>query len=77
MEDTGYEFIPQQIIFNKSDRAQKHVAARLGRAYNAPVISAQDKTNLPEVFGLLDKLVGKFVDEGEPDTASELQLHTA
>ncbi len=77
LEDTGYESIPQQIIFNKSDRAQKHIAARLGRAYSAPVISAQDKTNLPDVYELLDKMLSKYTDVERVESASELQLNTA
>lgn len=77
LEDTGYESIPQQIILNKSDRASAPVAARLGRIYNAPVISAQDKTNLPEVYELLDKLVSKYADDDQTESSAELQLHTA
>ena len=77
LEDTGYESIPQQIIFNKSDRASKANSLRLSRAYNAPVISAQDKTNLPEVYELLDKLVERHVSEDELESSTELQLNTA
>ena len=77
LEDTGYESIPQQIILNKSDKAPKSTAARLSRIFNAPVISAQDKTNLPEVYELLDKLIDKYVGENEIESSRDLQLNTA
>ncbi len=77
LEDTGYESIPQQIIFNKSDKASKAVSSRLARMYNAPVISAQDKSNLPEVYELLDDLIDKYNGENELESNAELQLNTA
>ena len=77
LEITENESIAQQIVFNKSDKASKVVLSRLGRAYNAPVISAQDKTNLPELYELLDKLLDKLVDPSPVEPSAELQLNTA
>ncbi len=77
LETTGYDSIPQQIILNKSDKASKSTSASLTRIYNAPVISAKDKTNLPEVYELLDKLVNRYVDNNELESSPELQLNTA
>jgi 50S ribosomal subunit-associated GTPase HflX len=77
LESTGYESLPQQIVFNKSDKTTKHVSARLGRIYDAPVISAQDKTNLPEVLNLLDRIVDKLLEPSPRESKVELQLNTA
>ncbi|MCZ6468691.1 MAG: GTPase HflX [Candidatus Dadabacteria bacterium] len=77
LESTGYESLPQQIVFNKSDKAIKHVSARLGRIYDAPVISAQDKTNLPEVLNLLDSILDKLLEPSSRESKVELQLNTA
>lgn len=77
IESTGYDSIPQQIIFNKSDKASKTIAARLGRAYNSPVISAQDKSNLPEVYELLDSELNKLLGDNIEETGVNLQLSTA
>ncbi|MCZ6638740.1 MAG: GTPase HflX, partial [Candidatus Dadabacteria bacterium] len=77
LESTGYESLPQQIVFNKSDKTIKHLSARLGRIYDAPVISAQDKTNLPEVLNLLDRIVDKLLEPSPRESKVELQLNTA
>ena len=77
LESTGYESLPQQIVFNKSDKTTKPVSARLGRIYDAPVISAQDKTNLPEVLNLLDRIVDKLLEPSPRESKVELQLNTA
>ena len=77
LESTGYESLPQQIVFNKSDKTTKHVSARLGRIYDAPVISAQDKTNLPEVLNLLDRILDKLLEPSPRESKVELQLNTA
>ncbi|MEE8298171.1 MAG: GTPase HflX [Thermodesulfobacteriota bacterium] len=77
LESTGYESLPQQIVFNKSDKTTKHLSARLGRIYDAPVISAQDKTNLPEVLNLLDRIVDKLLEPSPRESKVELQLNTA
>ncbi len=77
LESTGYESLPQQIVFNKSDKTTKHLSARLGRIYDAPVISAQDKTNLPEVLNLLDRILDKLLEPSPRESKVELQLNTA
>ena len=77
LESTGYESLPQQIVFNKSDKTTKHLSARLGRIYDAPVISAQDKTNLPEVLNLLDRIVDKLLEPSPRESKVGLQLNTA
>jgi GTP-binding protein HflX len=77
LESTGYESLPQQIVFNKSDKTTKHLSARLGRIYDAPVISAQDKTNLPEVLNLLDRILDKLLEPSPRKSKVELQLNTA
>lgn len=77
IESTGYDSIPQQIIFNKSDKASKAIASRLERAYNCPVISAHDKSDLPEVYDLLDKILDKLVDPKTKESSVELQLNIA
>jgi len=77
LESTGYESLPQQIVFNKSDKTIKHLSARLGRIYDAPVISAQDKTNLPEVLNLLDRILDKLLEQSPRESKVELQLNTA
>jgi len=74
---TGYESIPQQIVFNKADKATKPVAQRLQRIYNAPVISALDKTNLPLVLELLDSRLGILEEVGPEEPGVALQLNTA
>ena len=74
---TGYDSIPQQIVFNKADKATKPVAGRLRRIYNAPVISALDKTNLPIVLELLDKRLGVLDELGPEEAGVALQLNTA
>jgi len=76
LESTGYESLPQQIVFNKSDKTTKHLSARLGRIYDAPVISAQDKTNLPEVLNLLDRILDKLLEPSPRESKVELQLNT-
>jgi 50S ribosomal subunit-associated GTPase HflX len=77
LESTGYESLPQQIVFNKSDKTIKHLSARLGRIYDAPVISAQDKTNLPEVLNLLDRILDKLLEQSPRESKVEFQLNTA
>ena len=77
IESTGYDSIPQQIVFNKSDKAQKHIAARLERIYNGPVISALDKTNLPELLELIDRRVNNILELEPEDSRAALQLNTA
>ena len=77
LESTGHESIYQQIVFNKSDKASKSASARLARAYNAPVISAQDKTNLPEVLDIIDKTLDNLLDSSPTETNVALQLNTA
>jgi len=77
LESTGYESLPQQIVFNKSDKTTKHLSARLGRIYDAPVISAQDKTNLPEVLNLLDRILDELLEPSPRESKVELQLNTA
>ena len=77
IESTGYDSIPQQIVFNKLDKAQKHIAARLERRYNGPVITALDKTNLPELLELIDRKVNNIVELEPEDSRAALQLNTA
>jgi len=77
LESTGYDFIAQQIVFNKADKTTLPVSARLGRIYKTLVISAQDKTNLPEVLELLDTLLDKLVDPSPDESKIELQLNPA
>ena len=77
LESTGYESLPQQIVFNKSDKTTKHLSARLGRIYDAPVISAQDKTNLPEVLNLLDRILDELLEPSPRESKVKLQLNTA
>jgi len=75
LEATGYDSIPQQIVFNKSDKATLPVSTRLGRVYNAPVISALDKSNLGDVLELLDHLLDKLIDPRPGESKVELQLN--
>lgn len=77
LESTGYDQVPSQMIFNKSDKASPQVAQRLRVAYNAPVISAQDKANLPEVVELLENLLDDLVDPRPGESKIELQLNPA
>jgi len=77
LASTGYDHVPQQMVFNKSDKATLPVATRLGRAYNAPVISAQDRANLPDVIKLLENLLDDLVDPSPGESKIELQLNPA
>ncbi|MEM7009757.1 MAG: hypothetical protein AAF462_11550, partial [Thermodesulfobacteriota bacterium] len=77
LEATGYVKLPQQIVFNKSDKASIAISQRLTRMYNAPVISAYEKTNLTEVYQLLDSLLDKLYDSDLEQQNIELQLNTA
>jgi len=77
LASTGYDHVPQQMVFNKSDKTTLPVATRLGRAYNAPVISAQDRANLPDVIKLLENLLDDLVDPSPGESKIELQLNPA
>lgn len=77
IESTGYDSIPRRIIFNKSDRTSGPVSAKLQRAYNAPVISALNKSNLSEIYDLLDSELDKLLGSKIDDQTLELQLTTA
>ena len=77
LELTGYDHVPQQMVFNKSDKAPLPVATRLGRAYNAPVISAKDKANLPDVIELLENILDDLVDPSPGESKIELQFNPA
>lgn len=77
LESTGYDHVPQQMVFNKSDKATLPVSTRLGRAYNAPVISAQDKANLPDVIELLESILDDLVDPSPGESKVELQFNPA
>jgi len=77
LEATGYESIPRQMVFNKLDKATLPVSTRLGRVYNAPVVSARDKANLSDVLALLDNLLDKLVAPGPGESKVELEYNPA
>jgi len=77
LEATGYDHVPQQMVFNKLDKATLPVYTRLGRVYNAPVVSARDKANLSDVLALLDNLLDKLVAPGPWESKAELELNPA
>ena len=55
LESTGYDSIPELMVFNKSDKSREATASRLGRIYKAPVISAAERTAIPELLELIDR----------------------
>ena len=77
LESTGYDHVPQQMVFNKLDKTTLPVSTRLGRVYKAPVVSARDKANLGDVLALLDNLLDKLVDPSPGESKVELQLNPA
>lgn len=77
LESTGYDQLPSQMVFNKSDKALPQVTERLARTYNAPVISAQDRANLPEVIELLEDLLDNLLDPNPKESKVEFQLNPA
>ncbi len=77
LESTGYDHVPRQMVFNKSDKTTLPVSARLGRVYKAPVVSALDKANLGDVLELLDNLLDKLVDPSPGESKVDLQFNPA
>jgi GTP-binding protein HflX len=77
LEQTGYNNIPQMIVLNKEDRADKRVAANLSRIYRAPLMSARDKETLPAVLELIEKEINGISYGTGEETGVELTLRTA
>ncbi|MEQ9618890.1 MAG: GTPase HflX [Deltaproteobacteria bacterium] len=77
LEQTGYDSIPQMVVLNKQDRAPRTEAARLGRIYNAPLISAKEKESLPELMELIEREIQRITSPGDEGTGIALKLKTA
>ena len=76
LENTGYDGIKELIVLNKMDKTPEAEAMRLSKAYNAPLISAMDKSTLSLVTDLIEKeIFAEALDVREEDF--ELSLTSA
>ncbi len=57
IKSMGYEDIPTLLIFNKSDKAELKTINHLSSTFNAPVISAKNKSSRKVVLNHLDEFV--------------------